>query len=256
MDKTATFHDLEGKSVFITGGGSGIGAALTEGFLGQGAKVAFVQRSDASGFCDEMEKKHGSRPMFIPCDITDVAALKEATVKASKENGAVEILVNNAADDERHDTEKVTEEYWDRCHAINLKAYFFCCQAVLAGMRKNGGGVIVNFSSISYMMGNGAYPGYTSANAGITGLTRSLARDYGADRVRVNAIAPGWVLTEKQVELWGDPEALAKHLDRQCIKEHLEPGDIVGAVLFMSSDASRMMTGQVVVVDGGVVVTG
>ena len=253
MDKAATFHDLEGKSVFITGGGSGIGAALTEGFLEQGADVAFVQRSDATGFCDAMEKKHGKRPMFQPCDVTDVAALQDAVAKASEANGAIGVLVNNAANDERHATGEVTEEYWDWCQSINLKPYFFGCQAVLAGMKRNGGGAIVNFSSISYMMGNGGYPG---ANAGITGLTRSLARDHGGDGIRVNAIAPGWVLTERQVELWGDPGDLARHLDRQCIKEHLAPGDIVGAVLFMASDASRMMTGQVVVVDGGVVATG
>ena len=256
MERTATFHDLKGKSVFITGGGSGIGASLTEGFLEQDADVAFVQRSDATEFCDEMEKKHGKRPLYIPCDITDIAALKKAIAKAAKAHGPIEVLVNNAANDQRHDTEEVTEEYWDWCQAINLKPYFFGCQAVLAGMKKNGGGAIVNFSSISYMMGNGAYPGYTTANAGITGLTRSLARDYGADNIRVNAIAPGWVLTEKQLELWADPEALASHLERQCIKEHLAPKDIVGAVLFMASDTSRMMTGQVVVVDGGVVVTG
>ena len=256
MTKTATFHDLEGKSVFITGGGSGIGASLTEGFLQQGAKVAFVQRSDSNELCDEMESRHGSRPLFIPCDITDVPALTAAIQKSSKEHGPITALVNNAANDQRHKTEDVTEEFWDWSQAINLKAYFFACQAVIAGMKSAGGGAIVNFSSISYMMGNAGYPSYTSANAGITGMTRSLAREFGADKIRVNALAPGWVLTDRQLDKWATPEALAQHLERQCLKDHLKPKDIVDATLFLASDASRMMTGQLMAVDGGVVSTG
>lgn len=140
--------------------------------------------------------------------------------------------------------------------AINLKAYFFAAQAAIAGMKAAGGGAIVNFSSISYMMGNAGYPAYTSANAAITGLTRSLAREFGPDRIRVNALMPGWVLTQKQMELWAKPEDLAAHMERQCLKEHLAPEDIVGGTLFLASSASRMMTGQALVIDGGVVVTG
>ena len=256
MTQTATFHDLKNKSVFITGGGSGIGASLTEGFLEQGAKVAFVQRSDSTAFCDEMEQKHGTRPLFIPCDITDIEMLKASLVQASETNGPVQVLVNNAANDRRHSTEEVTEEFWDWSQAINLKAYFFACQAVLAEMKVAGGGAIVNFSSISYMMGNSGYPSYTTANAGINGMTRSLAREFGADNIRVNALAPGWVLTDKQMDKWATPEALADHLERQCLKEHLSPRDIVDAILFLSSQTSRMMTGQMMVVDGGVVTTG
>jgi len=253
---TATFHDLKATSVFITGGGAGIGAASTEGFIEQGAKVAFVQRSDASGFCDDMQDKHGVRPLFIPCDITDVSALQSAISTASEAHGAVTVLVNNAANDKRHDTEDVTVEFWDWSQAINLKAYFFACQAVIAGMRAAGGGAIVNFSSISYMMGNAGYPSYTTANAGINGMSRSLAREFGPDKIRVNALAPGWVMTDKQRDLWVTPEALAAHLERQCLKEELLPQDIVDAVLFLSSKTSRMMTGQMMVVDGGTVVTG
>ena len=253
---TATFHDLKDASVFITGGGAGIGAAITEGFIEQGAKVAFVQRSDASGFCDDMQDKHGVRPLFIPCDITDVSALQVAISTAAEAHGAVTVLVNNAANDKRHDTEDVTEEFWDWSQAINLKAYFFACQAVIAGMRAAGGGAIVNFSSISYMMGNAGYPSYTTANAGINGMSRSLAREFGPDKIRVNALAPGWVMTDKQRDLWVTPEALAAHLERQCLKEELLPQDIVDAVLFLSSKTSRMMTGQMMVVDGGTVVTG
>ncbi len=254
--RNATFHDLDQASVFITGGGSGIGAAITEGFLEHGARVSFVQRTDASAFCDEMENRLGNRPLFIPCDVTDVATLRSAVDRAADAHGPVRILVNNAANEQRHATEEVTEEYWDWCQSINLKGYFFACQAVVAGMRNAGGGAIVNFSSISYMMGNAGYPAYTSANAGINGMTRSLAREFGPDSIRVNALAPGWVMTKKQREMWVTPEALSAHLARQCLKEELRPQDIVDAVLFLSSNTSRMMTGQMMVVDGGVVVTG
>ncbi|MFW8637260.1 SDR family NAD(P)-dependent oxidoreductase [Cribrihabitans pelagius] len=256
MTKTATFHDLAGKSVFITGGGAGIGAALTDGFMAQGARVAFVQRSDATAFCDAMEEKHGTRPLFLPCDITDIAALKDCIARAAKAHGPVTALVNNAANDQRHGALEVDEDFWDWSQAINLKAYFFACQAVIPGMRDAGGGAIVNFSSISYMMGNTGYVSYTTANSGINGMTRSLAREFGPDRIRVNALAPGWVLTEKQLDQWATPEALAAHMERQCLKDHLKPQDIVDAVLFLASDTSRMMTGQAMVVDGGVVVTG
>lgn len=250
------FHDLKDKSVFITGGGSGIGAFLTEGFLAQGAQVAFVGRSDASAFCDEMVQKHGQRPLFIQCDITDVTALKAAMDQAADAHGPITALVNNAANDKRHETLEVDEEFWDWSQSINLKAYFFACQKAIEGMKAAGGGSIINFTSISYMMGNAGYPAYTTANSGINGMTRSLAREFGPDKIRVNAIAPGWVLTDKQKELWVTPEALEDHLSRQCLKDTLAPDDIVGPTLFLASEVSKMMTGQAMVVDGGVVVTG
>ncbi|WP_208350107.1 SDR family NAD(P)-dependent oxidoreductase [Pseudaestuariivita rosea] len=253
---TAVFPDLKDTSVFITGGGSGIGAFLTEGFLKQDAKVAFVGRSDATTFCDEMEQKHGVRPLFIQCDITDISALKHAIAKAAQAHGPITTLVNNAANDKRHTTEEVTEDFWNWSQAINLKAYFFACQAVIGGMRDAGGGSIINFTSISYMMGNTGYPAYTTANSGINGMTRSLAREFGPDKIRVNALAPGWVLTQKQKDMWVTEEGLAAHLDRQCLKDPLEPDDIVGGALFLASKASKMMTGQALVIDGGVVVTG
>jgi galactose dehydrogenase len=256
MSRYATFHDLEGASVFITGGGSGIGAALTEGFVEQGAKVAFVQRSDAQDFCDAMEAKHGNRPLFIACDITDIAALQGAMAQAAAAHGPITMLVNNAANDVRHTLADTTVEDWDRGQAINLRPHFFTAQAAAPGMKAAGGGAIINFSSISYMMGNDGYLGYVAAKAGITGLTRGLARDLGRDNIRVNALMPGWVLTPKQMELWATPESLAAHLARQCLPEHLVERDIVDATLFLASKASRMMTGQALVVDGGVVVTG
>jgi NAD(P)-dependent dehydrogenase (short-subunit alcohol dehydrogenase family) len=256
MTDQPIFPDLKGASVFVTGGGSGIGAALTKAFLGQGAQVAFVQRSDATGFCDRMLDETGRRPLFIPCDITDVPALQAAVASAAQAHGPVTVLVNNAANDKRHPTLEVTEAFWDDQLAINLKAYFFAAQAVIPGMKAAGGGSIVNFSSISYMMADTGYLPYIAANAGITGLSRSLAREFGPDSIRVNALAPGWVLTPKQRDMWVTPASLAAHLARQCLKDPLAPEDITGGVLFLASNASKMMTGQVLVIDGGVVVTG
>ena len=221
MTQAALYPDLSGASVFITGGGSGIGASLTEGFLRQGANVAFVQRSDASKFVDEMTAKTGKAPLFLQCDITDIARLRACITEASDAHGPITVLVNNAANDKRHSLAEITEEFYDWMQAINLKAYLFACQAVVDGMRAAGGGAIINFSSISYMMGNAGYPVYTMANSGINGMTRSLARELGADKIRVNALAPGWVLTDKQMALWAKPEDLAAHLDRMCLTEHL-----------------------------------
>ena len=257
MDRLPCYPDLSGTSVFITGGGAGIGAALTEGFLRQGARVAFAQRSDGTDFAARMEETTGTRPLALSCDVTDTVALRQAIATAAKAQGDIAVLVNNAANDQRHATLDVDEAFWEASMAVNLKAYFFAAQAVIPGMRRLGGGSIVNFSSISYMMGNAGYPVYTAANSAITGLTRSLAREFGPDRIRVNALMPGWVLTERQNRLWVTPEALAAHLERQCLKEALAPADIVGGALFLASTAaSRMMTGQALVIDGGVVVTG
>lgn len=256
MTKTATFHDLAGQSVFITGGGSGIGAAITDGFMEQGAKVAFVQRSDAGDFVAEMAAKHGTQPLFIKCDITDVTALQEAMDQASAANGPLGVLVNNAANDVRHMAAEVTEDFWDQNQALNLKAYFFAAQRAAMDMQKRGGGSIINMTSISYMMGQAGYISYITANAGINGMTRGLAREYGPDRIRANSLAPGWVLTQKQIDMWVTPEALAAHLAKQCLKDTLAPKDIVDAVLFLASGTSRAITNQTLVVDGGVVTTG
>ena len=251
-----TYPDLKGASVFITGGGSGIGAGLTEAFLRQGAHVAFVQRSDARAFCDEMEQTTGNRPLFIACDITDPENLRAAIDQAAEAHGPVRVLVNNAANDQRHTLAEVTSEFMDWALAINFKSYVFAAQAVIPAMQAMGGGAIINITSISYMMGNAGYPIYTAANSALNGLTRSLAREFGADRIRVNALAPGWVMTPKQLEHWVTPDGLAAHLARQCLPDTLAPADIAGGVLFLASDASRAMTGQALVIDGGVVVSG
>lgn len=256
MTPTATFHDLKDASIYITGGGSGIGADLTDGFLAQGANVAFIGRSDASAFVDEMAQKHGRAPLFLQGDITDTDRLRATIAAAEEAHGSIDALVSNAANDKRHNWLETTPREWDALLEINLKAYFFAAQAVAPAMIERGTGSIINFSSISYMMGNAGYPAYTAANGGITAMTRSLARELGPDGIRVNALAPGWVLTQKQLDQWATPEDLAAHLERQCLKTHLAPQDIVDAVLFLASKTSRMMTGQCMVVDGGVVTTG
>jgi len=250
------YSDLKGKSVFVTGGGSGIGAAVTEAFIAQGAKVAFVQRSDAGALCDDIAKRHGTVPHYIPCDITDIPALKAAMQRAADLNGPIDVLVNSAANDQRHDTLDVDEAYWDAAMAINLKAYFFAAQTAIAQMKPQGGGRIVNFSSVAYMTGMAGFPAYTSSNAAIVSLTQSLAREFGRDGIRVNAVAPGMVITPRQMQLWLTEEGIAEHLGRQCLADALVPDDIVGSVLFLASAASRMMTGQTLIVDGGFVARG
>ena len=250
------FTDLKGASVFITGGGSGIGAALTEGFIQQGAKVAFVQRTDAHAFCEHLEQKYGNRPLFISCDIVDIEQLKNALDTTAVQHGPIKVLINNAAVDNRHQLSDYAVADWDQSINVNLRPHFFSAQVVAPSMKALGGGSIINFSSISYLMGNAGYPAYVAAKAAITGLTRGLARELGPDKIRVNALLPGWVMTERQKELWVTEADLAAHVERQCLKELLQPEDMVGATLFLASGASKMLTGQAIVVDAGVVVTG
>ena len=252
----ATFHDLEDQSIFITGGGSGIGADLTKGFLSQGSKVTFIQRSNPEKFLIDCTGKYKHEPSFLECDVTNTKELKTALQRTAKKQGPISVLVNNAANDTRHSLGEFTPEQWDKTMNVNLKPHFFAAQEVVEGMKKNGGGSIINFSSISYMMGNEGYPAYATAKSAITGLTRSLARELGPFNIRVNAVMPGWVLTKRQMDLWATEDGLSKHLDRQCLKEHLSGADIVGGTLFLASGTSKMMTSQALVIDGGVVVTG
>ncbi|MDB9957832.1 SDR family oxidoreductase, partial [Oceanospirillaceae bacterium] len=167
----------------------------------------------------------------------------------------INVVVNNAGDDTRHSLAQTSVQAWDLCQHINLRPHFFTAQKAAQGMAESGGSII-NVSSVSYMMGNAGYPGYVAANAGINGLTRALARELGPQNIRVNSLMPGWVMTDKQLKMWATPESMSQHLEKQCLKTHLKPEDIVGATLFLASSASRMMTGQAMVVDGGVVVTG
>ncbi|MER8637451.1 SDR family oxidoreductase [Mesorhizobium sp. M1273] len=253
MMPSARFADLEGASVLITGGGSGIGAALTEGFVRQGANVAFIDIADRASLAlaDRLEKELGRRPLYLKTDIRDIEALRLSAAKAAKAHGDVTVLINNAAQDDRHAVEDVTVEFWDNNHAINLRPHFFSAQAVAPGMKRAGGGSIINFTSTSFLINHPDMPAYTAAKAGIVGLTKGLAGKLGVDGIRVNAIAPGWVITERQRKLWVTEEALAAHVAKQCIKEVMQPEDIVGTVLFLASDASRMLTAQMLIVDGG-----
>ncbi|RVD54352.1 SDR family oxidoreductase [Mesorhizobium sp. M2D.F.Ca.ET.185.01.1.1] len=253
MMPSARFADLDGASVLITGGGSGIGAALTEGFMRQGARVAFIDIAEkaSTALADRLEKELGRRPLYLKADLRDIEALRVAVAKAAEAHGDVTTLVNNAALDDRHAVEDVTVEYWDHNLAINLRPHFFTAQAVAPGMKRAGGGSIINFTSTSYLINHPDMPAYTAAKAGILGLTKGLAGKLGDDRIRVNAVAPGWVITDRQRELWVTDQGLAAHVAKQCIKDVMQPDDMVGTVLFLASDASRMLTAQMLIVDGG-----
>ena len=212
-----------------------------------------MQRSDASALVDAIDARHGRRPLFLPCDVTDIPALQAAMAEAADAHGPITVLVNNAADDARHPVEGYSVEDWDRAQAVNLRPHFFTIQAAVPGMKAAGGGAIINYSSISYRIGAAGYLSYLAAKSAITGLTSGFARTLGPDRIRVNAILPGAVLTQRQRDLWVTPEDAKAFLDVQCLKENLQETDLVGPTLFLASDASRMITGQALVVDGGVV---
>lgn len=252
----ATHPDLRGAPVLITGGGSGIGAALVEGFARQGARVAFVDVIDAGAFAADVTARTGAEVLFLACDVTDTPALGAAMDRAEAAHGPLRVLVSCAANDTRMEALDVTEAQWDESLALNLKAYFFAAQRAARGMAAQGGGTIVNFTSLSYLIGFTGIAPYVAANAGITGLTRALAREWGPLGVRVNAVAPGWVMTERQRRLWVTEDALAAFVARQCIPRPVEPEDVVGPVLFLASEASAMVAGQVLVVDGGIAATG
>lgn len=253
MEPSTIFPDLKDKSVFITGGGSGIGAYLTDGFLKQGAKVAFVGQNPETNaaHCDAMEKKHGQRPLFIQCDVRDIPALQAAIAEAAERQGDIQVLVNNAANDTRHTLMDYAPDDWDNTMNINLRPHFFTAQAVAPGMKAMGGGAIVNYSSISYLLANPEYPAYGTAKAAIVGLTRLLANELGPDNIRVNCILPGWVMTERQKRLWVTDEGIEATLKGQALKELIQPEDMIGPCLFLASDAARMMTAQTMIVDAG-----
>ncbi|MGO4448167.1 SDR family NAD(P)-dependent oxidoreductase [Phyllobacterium sp. TAF24] len=253
MMPSSIFPDLKNRSILITGGGSGIGAALTEGFVRQGSRVAFVDIADdaSHALVERLDKEYGNKPLYLNTDLRDIEALRAAVAKAIAAHGPVTVLVNNAAWDDRHDIDDVTVEYWDKNQSINLRPQFFTAQAVAPGMRQSGGGSIVNFTSTSFMINQGNFPSYTAAKAGIIGLTKGLAGRLGPENIRVNAIAPGWVITERQRELWVTDDSLKAHIDKQVLKEEIQPGDMVGPCLFLASDAARMLTAQTLIVDGG-----
>lgn len=249
---SAIYPGLKGKTVLVTGGGSGIGAEIVRHFAAQGCRVGFIDRNDTAAR-DVLEEvsETGASIQFVKADLTDIPATRAAIAKIRDVFGPISVLVNNAAHDERHRLEDVTPEYWDERMAINLRHQFFCAQAVVEDMRSLGGGAIINMGSISWMIGQGGMAGYTSAKSAIVGLTRSLARDLGPDNIRVNCIAPGWIMTERQIELWLDEEGEREIQARQCLKRKLVPADVAAVVTFFASDAAAACTNQTYVVDGG-----
>lgn len=253
MDAFATYPSLRDRVVFVTGGASGIGASVVEHFCAQGARVAFVDLAAGAGetLAERIAGSGASRPLFIPCDLRDIGALRDAIARTGRELGPIRVLVNNAANDDRHAVADVTPAYWDERMAVNLRHQFFAAQAVHPQMKAAGGGSIVNMGSIVWKIAQGGLPAYTTAKAGISGLTRSLARDFGPDSIRVNAVLPGAILTERQLELWMDEAALAEVRGNQCLKENLYPPDVARMVLFLAADDSRMCTAQDFIVDGG-----
>jgi D-xylose 1-dehydrogenase len=253
MSQYATYPSLKDRSVFITGGGSGIGAALARHFAAQGSKVAFVDIAVAPSeqLVQEVAARTDSKPLFIECDLRDIEALRRAIRQAGEAHGPITVLINNAAHDERHAFDTVTPEYWDDRMAVNLRHQFFAAQAVHPMMKAAGGGSIINFGSVSWMIGQGGMPGYTTAKSAIMGLTRGLARDFGPDNIRVNSIAPGWIMTERQISLWLDEEGERELMRRQCLKRKLYPDDMARIALFLAADDSSAMTNQTYVCDGG-----
>jgi D-xylose 1-dehydrogenase len=249
----AIYPSLKDRSVFITGGGSGIGASLVRHFAAQRSKVAFVDIAVAPSerLVHEIAQQGDPEPLFIECDLRDIAALRQAISQAAEAHGPITVLVNNAAHDERHAFHTVTPEYWDDRMAVNLRHQFFAAQAVHPMMKSAGGGSIINFGSVSWMIGQGGMPGYTAAKSAIMGLTRGLARDFGPDSIRVNSIAPGWIMTERQLSLWLDEEGERELMKRQCLKRKLYPDDMARIALFLAADDSSAMTNQTYVCDGG-----
>jgi NAD(P)-dependent dehydrogenase (short-subunit alcohol dehydrogenase family) len=253
MDYTC-YASLKERVVFVSGGSSGIGAELVRAFAQQGAKVAFCGTRPDGGksLIDEVVRAGHAAPWYGACDVRDVAAYQALLARVQSELGAVRVLVNNAGRDDRHRMEEVTSEFWDDRLALNLKHYFFAIQAVADGMALAGGGSVINMGSVSWMRGRPNLVGYTTAKAGILGLTRTLARELGPRRIRVNALVPGAIVTERQTSLHRDPAADQAFLDAQCLKIRLDPGHVARATLFLAADDSDGMTGQHVLVDAGI----
>lgn len=245
----AIYPSLKGKSVVVTGGGSGIGAAITEGFAAQGSRVTFLDIADEESQALAAELASGAdiAPVYKRCNLKDVAEIE----RVFAEIGQVDVLVNNAANDDRHTLEDVTADYWDDRISVNLRHLAFCAKAVASGMKARGEGATINLGSISWHLAIPNLVVYQTAKAGIEGLTRGLARDLGEDGVRVTCVVPGGVKTPRQMKLWHNPDAEAKMIAQQCLKARVMPDDIAAMVLFLASDDARMCTAHEYFVDGG-----
>ena len=252
MNGHARYPSLAGRPVLVTGGGTGIGAAMVEHFCVQGSRVAFLDvAEEPSRALVARLSVNGTAPLFIPCDLRNVDALRAAVGHAAADIGPIRVLVNNAASDDRHRWDEVTPAYWDDRIAVNLRHQFFAAQAVAPMMKEAGGGSIINLGSISWVIGQGGMVAYSACKAAVLGLTRSLARDLGPSRIRVNALMPGAVMTERQLRLWITEEDKRHILGQQCLKELLEPADVARFALFLAADDSAMCTNQTHIVDGG-----
>lgn len=245
MSGQAVYPSLEGRRVLVTGGGSGIGAEIVRGFVRNGADVTVLDIDREAG--EAVAQELGPAVRFVECDLTDVAALRAAAAGA----GPVTVLVNNAANDQRYELAEITPEQWDRAQAVNLRHQFFLAQALLGGMQAAGGGAIVNLSSVAWRRGPDGMLAYATAKAGVIGLTNALATALGRDGIRVNAIAPGAVMTPRQMRLWHTPETRDRLVAAQAIPRDVTERDIAAAALFLAADDSRMITRQVLYVDGG-----
>ncbi|MBV8474202.1 MAG: SDR family oxidoreductase [Hyphomicrobiales bacterium] len=249
----ATYPSLADRVTFVSGGASGIGADIVRAFARNKARVAFVDVQEEAGRALQREiAERGGRHLFLKADVTDIAALRAAIERVREELGPIATLVNNAANDQRHAVSEVSVEYWDESQSVNLRHHFFAAQAVHPQMRELGFGSIINLSSIAWRGGAAEMPAYAAAKAGVLGLTRALARAFGGDNIRVNAIEPGAVMTERQIQLWyKTPESVEAMAQRQAIKRTLLGEEIARAALFLAADDSRMITKQSLTVDGG-----
>jgi NAD(P)-dependent dehydrogenase (short-subunit alcohol dehydrogenase family) len=248
----ATYPSLHGKRAFITGGATGIGASLVAGFAAQGVRLSFVDLAREAGqaLADKLAQS-GESVRFQHLDVTDTTALQSAIAESAAALGGLDILINNVANDQRHQTEGFSAEDWRRNLAVNLDPTFFAAQAARPFMSAAGGGAILNFSSINALLGPSDMPAYVTAKAGILGLTKALAREFGAERIRVNAILPGWVVTERQLHLWLSPEAEAAWAEMCCLKDRILPEDVTRLALFLCADDARMITAQAFQIDAG-----
>ena len=248
------YFDLKNKRVFITGGGSGIGASIVEHFCEQECEVYFVDINikESKKLISNLKKKKIKIPHFIKCNLLNIKKLQGIIKKIIKSKGPIDILINNAANDDRHSTNQVDEKYWNNRMDVNLKHFFFTIKSVLNGMIKNKSGSIVNLSSVSWMMGEGDKVAYETAKSAVIGLTRSFAREFGKYNIRCNSVTPGSIATERQIKHWLTPKYKKLILDKQCLKRQLKPSHVANLVLYLSSDVSSGCTKQNFIVDAGI----